>query len=209
MNNFYFFCCYSTMNSSFENFWWSQNKIVAGIDEAGRGALAGPVIAGAVILDPRTKIKGLNDSKKLTPKRRAALYDDICRSALAVGVGVVEAPIIDSINILQGTMEAMRRAVQRLETIPDHVLIDGNASPFRDVSVSHETVIGGDAQSVSIAAASIVAKVTRDNVMVELGKVYPQYGFEKHKGYGTKQHYAALATHGPVNDLHRQSFRLL
>jgi len=202
--------CAHMCTTRLEECWWNQEKVVVGIDEAGRGALAGPVVAGAVVLNPQKLISGMNDSKKLSAKKRAELYDTILRDAIGVGVGVVPAAVVDNINILQATLEAMRLALRNLQMRPEqayHVLVDGNRSPFDD-DVSHETVVGGDAKSQSIAAASVVAKVTRDRMMVKCADTYPEYGFERHKGYGTSAHYKALAALGPVAALHRQSFRL-
>lgn len=198
------------MENKFEIVWWNQKKSVAGVDEAGRGALAGPVVAAAVVLDPNKPIVGLNDSKKLSHKKRTLLYQEIHEKALAVGVGIVDARAIDQMNILQATLEAMRQAINKLPRVPDHVLIDGNKSPFsNNNAISHEVIVGGDAKSMSIAAASIVAKVSRDKMMMnEIDQAYPQYGFQRHKGYGTKQHYSALRQHGSIKTLHRQSFRL-
>ncbi len=181
-----------------------RSRLVAGIDEAGRGPLAGPVVAAAVILDPQRPIEGLRDSKKLTAKRRANLHDEIFALAQAVGVGLSQRREIDRINILGGTMAAMQRAVDNLPQQPDHLQIDG-----QHITLNHpsqETIIEGDDQVPAISAASIVAKVTRDRIMAEYHKVYPQYGFDRHKGYGTKAHLAALAEHGAC-PIHRQSFR--
>jgi len=177
---------------------------IAGIDEAGRGPLAGPVVASAVILDPERPIEGLADSKKLTAKRREALFRLISDQALAVGVGISQRREIDRDNILQATVAAMNRAVQALPRPADHLRIDGQH--IRLEHASQETIIDGDEKVPSISAASIVAKVTRDRLMVEYHKVYPEYDFQQHKGYGTKAHLAALAAHGAC-PIHRQSFR--
>ena len=178
-------------------------QCICGVDEAGRGPLAGPVYAAAVILPRGLVIEGLNDSKKLTEKRREALYDVIVEQAVAYGIGSADEKEIDEINILQATFLAMRRAIARLSVRPDLALIDGNRDS--DFGVPAETVVGGDGKSANIAAASILAKVTRDRVMLEYAEQYPQYGFDVHKGYGTKRHYEALREYGPC-PIHRQSF---
>ena len=178
-------------------------QCICGVDEAGRGPLAGPVYAAAVILPRGLVIEGLNDSKKLTEKRREALYDVIVEQAVAYGIGSADEKEIDEINILQATFLAMRRAIARLSVRPDLALIDGNRDS--DFGVPAETIVGGDGKSANIAAASILAKVTRDRVMLEYAKQYPQYGFDVHKGYGTKRHYEALREYGPC-PIHRQSF---
>lgn len=176
---------------------------ICGVDEAGRGPLAGPVYAAAVILPRGLIIEGLNDSKKLTEKRREALYDEIIEKAVAYGIGCADEKEIDEINILQATFQAMRRAIAALSVRPDLALIDGNRDT--DFGVSSKTIIKGDSLSANIAAASILAKVTRDRRMVEYAESYPQYGFEVHKGYGTKRHYEALREYGPC-EIHRQTF---
>lgn len=176
---------------------------VCGIDEAGRGPLAGPVCAGAVLLPPELEIPGLNDSKKLTDKKRRALYDEITRQAVAWAVCMVDEKVIDEINILQATFRAMAGALAGLKTVPDFVLVDGNRDP--ELGIATQTVVKGDARSANVAAASILAKVTRDRFMEQQAERYPQYGFEIHKGYGTKAHYAALREYGPC-PIHRQSF---
>ena len=178
-------------------------QCICGVDEAGRGPRAGPVYAAAVILPRDLVIEGLNDSKKLTEKRREALYDVIVAQALAYGIGSADEKEIDEINILQATFLAMRRAIAQMSIRPDLALIDGNRDS--DFGVPAETVIGGDGKSANIAAASILAKVTRDRVMLEYAEQYPQYGFDVHKGYGTKRHYEALREFGPC-PIHRQSF---
>ncbi len=177
--------------------------LVCGVDEAGRGPLAGPVCAGACILPPGLELPGLDDSKKLSPKRREALYDLITRQALAWAVCMVDERTIDEINILQATFRAMRGAVAALSAAPDYCLVDGNRDP--GLGLPTRTVVKGDATCPSIAAASILAKVTRDRYMLTLDAQYPQYGFAAHKGYGTKAHYAALAQYGP-SPVHRRSF---
>ncbi len=190
--------------------WANENKkfeegfsTICGVDEAGRGPLAGPVYAAAVILPKGLWIEGLNDSKKLTEKRREALYDVIVEKAVAYGIGSADEKEIDEINILQATFLAMKRAIAALPVLPELALIDGNRSC--DFGVPAMTVVRGDSLSANIAAASILAKVTRDRVMQDYALVYPQYGFEVHKGYGTKRHYAALEEFGPC-PIHRQTF---
>ena len=186
-------------DSHFEN----GIQIICGVDEAGRGPLAGPVCAAAVILPPHADIPGLNDSKKLSDKRRRELFPVIKETAIAYGIGIATHEEIDEINILQATYLAMERAIQALSVKPELALIDGNRA--RDFGITVETVVKGDSRSASIAAASILAKVTRDDMMLELADTYPQYGFEIHKGYGTKAHYAALDEHG-ISPIHRMSF---
>lgn len=179
-------------------------RLVCGVDEAGRGPLAGPVCAAAVILPPDLEIEGLNDSKKLTDKRRRALYDVITDQAIAYGIAFASEQEIDEINILQATFLAMRRAVEQLAIKPDLALVDGNREPdFGAIPI--KTIIKGDSLSASIAAASILAKVTRDRYMEEQDIIYPQYGFALHKGYGTQAHYAALREFGAC-PLHRRTF---
>ena len=176
---------------------------VAGVDEAGRGPLAGPVIAGAVILDPEKPIAGLRDSKRLSASRRDELYDQIRERALAWAVGRAEVEEIDRINILQATMLAMRRAVEALQPFADHALIDGNRCP--DLYCTAQAIIKGDSKVLAISAASIVAKVTRDREMVELDRSYPGYGLARHKGYPSKAHIEALESLG-VTPVHRRSY---
>lgn len=178
--------------------------VICGVDEAGRGPLAGPVCAAAVILPPDLEIEGLNDSKKLTEKKREALYDIIVEKALAYGIAFASETEIDEINILQATFLAMGRAVEQLGIQPDLVLVDGNREPELN-GLPVKTIIKGDSLSANIAAASILAKVTRDRRMLELDTQYPQYGFALHKGYGTQAHYAALREHG-ASPVHRQTF---
>lgn len=177
---------------------------LCGVDEAGRGPLAGPVYAAAVILDPDVVIDGVNDSKKLSEKRREALFDEICEKAVAYGIASASVEEIEEMNILQATFLAMSRAVAALSLTPDFVLVDGNQVP-RGIDRPIETVVKGDARSASIAAASILAKVSRDRYMLALDEQYPQYAFSKHKGYGTKVHCEALQTFGPSPE-HRLSF---
>lgn len=176
---------------------------ICGIDEAGRGPLAGPVCAAAVILPERLDIPGLNDSKKLTDKKRRELFPIIEEQAVAFGLGWASQEEIDEINILQATFLAMSRAVEQLKIRPDLALVDGNRAPALDLPV--ETVVQGDSLSASIAAASVLAKVSRDDVMLRMAEEYPGYGFEVHKGYGTKAHYEALQKFGP-SPIHRRTF---
>jgi ribonuclease HII len=182
----------------------SADDIVCGVDEAGRGPLAGPVVAAAVIFDPaKPMIRGLDDSKALTALKREALYDKIVERALAYCIASATVEEIDSLNILHATMLAMKRAVEGLSVVPTLVKVDGNRCPT--LSIRSEAVIGGDALVKSISAASILAKVTRDRMLVELHQAYPMYGFDAHAGYGTPQHLAALREHGPCEH-HRRSF---
>ena len=178
-------------------------RLIAGIDEAGRGPLAGPVVAAAVVFDPATRILGIDDSKRLLPDRRAELYDRIMEAALGVGVGIVDHAEIDRINILNSTFGAMHQALERLAVRPDHLLIDGDRFDGGDPPFT--TVIDGDEFCFSIAAASIIAKVTRDGIMVECDALYPGYGFARHKGYATPGHCEALLRLGPCA-IHRLSF---
>ena len=178
-------------------------KYIAGVDEAGRGPLAGPVYTAAVILPEGTFIEGINDSKKLSEKKREELFDVICEKASAYCIAEVSHTRIDEINILNATFEAMNKAVNGLNIRPDYVLIDGNR--IKGMEIPHETVVKGDAKSISIAAASILAKVSRDRVMYEMAKQYPLYGFDKHKGYGTKAHCDAILKYGAC-EIHRRSF---
>lgn len=178
-------------------------RLICGVDEAGRGPLAGPVCAAAVILPEHLQIPGLNDSKKLTDKKRRELFPVIQEQAIAYGIGLASEQEIDEINILQATFLAMRRALEQLTVRPEIALIDGNRET--DFGLPVKTVVKGDSLSANIAAASVLAKVTRDNIMVELAQQYPEYGFEIHKGYGTKAHYQALRTYGPC-PIHRKTF---
>lgn len=177
--------------------------LICGVDEAGRGPLAGPVCAAAVILPEHLQIPGLNDSKKLTDKKRRELFPIIQEQAVAWGIGLASETEIDEINILQATFLAMRRALEQLNARPEIALIDGNRET--DFGLPVKTVVKGDSLSANIAAASVLAKVTRDNIMVEMAEQYPEYGFEIHKGYGTKAHYEALRTYGPC-PIHRKTF---
>lgn len=179
------------------------NGYLAGVDEAGRGPLAGPVVAAAVILPEGAEIDGINDSKKLSEKKREALFDVIKDKALAYAVCMAGAERIDEINILRATMEAMRGAVEKLGLKPDYVIVDGNRMP--ELTVPGEAVVKGDSKSMAIAAASVLAKVTRDRYMREAARKFPGYGFEKHKGYGTKAHYEAIERLG-VCGIHRRTF---
>jgi len=181
----------------------SIHEYICGIDEVGRGPFAGPVVAAAVILPKECEILFLNDSKKVPEKKREVLFDEIMEKALAVGIGVVSPQIIDEINILQATFVAMREAISNLSITPNILLNDAVIIP--DIDIEQVPIIKGDAKSVSIAAASIIAKVTRDRMMIEYDKEYPEYGFASHKGYGTKIHIEALKTHG-VLPIHRRSF---
>lgn len=178
---------------------------ICGVDEVGRGPLAGPVVAAACILPIDETFIYLNDSKKVTEKRREALYEQIVSKAISYGIGIVSHDIIDEINILQATYLAMGRAVNNMNIRPNVCLIDAVTIPNLDKDILQVPIIKGDAKSVSIAAASVLAKVTRDRLMVELGSKYPEYGFEKHKGYGTKAHAEAIRRHGPVPE-HRRTF---
>ena len=178
-------------------------ELICGVDEAGRGPLAGPVCAAAVILPRDAEIPGLNDSKKLSDKKRRELFPIIKEKAICYGIGLASHEEIDEINILQATYLAMERALAQLVVTPQQVLIDGNRT--KDFGLPVKTVVHGDSLSMSIAAASVLAKVTRDDLMLEMAKEYPQYGFEIHKGYGTKAHYEALRTYG-VCPIHRNSF---
>ncbi|MFZ3220808.1 MAG: ribonuclease HII [Rhodoferax sp.] len=182
---------------------WDTPGLIAGVDEAGRGPLAGPVVAAAVILDERNPIEGLADSKVLTARRRAQLYDEIRAKALCCSIAEASVEEIDQINILQATMLAMRRAVEGLRLKPTKVLVDGNRLPVLDVLA--EAIVKGDSKVPAISAASILAKVTRDRWCAELDAQYPQYGFAGHKGYGTAEHLAALQLHGACPQ-HRKTF---
>lgn len=192
------------------NMWEIENRhfqqgivTICGVDEAGRGPLAGPVCAAAVILPPNLEIPGLTDSKKLSDKRRRELYPVIMEQAIAYGIGLASHEEIDQINILQATFLAMERAMAQLTVRPDLALIDGNRQ--RDFGLPVETVVKGDSLSASIAAASVLAKVTRDDIMLEMAQLHPGYGFEIHKGYGTKAHYQALQELG-LSPIHRMTF---
>ena len=193
-----------------ENMWAYENELLAdgyelicGVDEAGRGPLAGPVCAAAVILPPHVDIPGLNDSKKLSDKKRRELFPLIQEKAIAYAIAFSDEKEIDDVNILQATFLAMQRAVSQLSVQPDYILVDGNRMP--NLSAPAKAVVKGDSLSASIAAASVLAKVTRDDWMLKMATQYPAYGFEIHKGYGTKAHYAALSDNGPC-EIHRMTF---
>ncbi|MDR3563831.1 MAG: ribonuclease HII [Negativicutes bacterium] len=187
-----------------ENEFYTQGyRLIAGVDEAGRGPLAGPVVVAAVILPVECRIPGLNDSKKLSAKQRTTLYTSICSQAIAVQCTMIDAAQIDRVNIYQATLQGMYAVLAALRPSPDAALID--AMPLRNLTIPHLSLIHGDALSASIAAASIIAKVERDRFMEELDTQYPEYGFSQHKGYGTPAHLAALHQHGPC-PIHRRSF---
>ncbi|MGA3287351.1 MAG: ribonuclease HII [Bacteroidota bacterium] len=195
---------HSLVNLDMERTLWAQNiEHIAGVDEAGRGPLAGPVVAAAVIFPKEFVIYGVNDSKKLSARKREELFMMISQQAMSVGVGIIDHKVIDRINILQATHLAMRRALENLAVKPDYVLVDGNS--FKHDTLRFQNIIGGDAKSFTIAAASIIAKVTRDRLMCELDACFPQYGFARHKGYGTPQHIEAIRTYG-ICEIHRRSF---
>ena len=178
-------------------------KFIAGVDEAGRGPLAGAVFAACVILPENCILEGIDDSKKLSAKKRDELFDVIRQKAIAYSISSIDEKIIDEINILNATHMAMNKAVDEMSVVPDYVLIDGNS--IKNMNIPHETVVKGDSKSISIAAASILAKVARDRYICEIAKEYPQYGFEKHKGYGTKIHNEAILKYGPC-PIHRITF---
>lgn len=191
------------MMMSFENSLSERGyQYIAGIDEAGRGPLAGPVVAAAVILKKDCEILGLTDSKKLSKQKREDYYSYLMEEALAIGVGIADAAEIDELNIYEASKSAMMKAVQALNTDPDYLLIDAMSLPLH---IQQSSIIKGDAKSASIAAGACIAKVTRDRLMDEYAKKYPLYGFDKHKGYGTKEHLEALAKNGP-SPIHRRSF---
>lgn len=178
-------------------------RFIAGVDEAGRGPLAGPVYAAAVILPEDVRLDGINDSKKLSPKKRGELFEEITEKAVAYAVFSVDEKQIDEINILRATHMAMNGAVSRLSQKPDYVIIDGNS--IGGMEIPHETVVKGDSKSISIAAASILAKVSRDRYIIKMAELYPEYQFEKHKGYGTKEHIEAILKYG-ASPIHRKTF---
>lgn len=189
----------------YENKLWSEGySKIAGVDEAGRGPLAGPVYAAAVIFEKGTVIEGINDSKKLSEKKREKLFDEIIEKALSYAIVSVDEKEIDKINILNASLKAFSLAVEKLSQKPDYVLFDGNRAP--QMNIPFEAVVKGDAKSQAIAAASILAKVSRDRYITEMDKIYPQYGFAGHKGYPTKEHKEAVAKHGP-SPIHRLTFR--
>lgn len=189
---------------SFEKMLWLRGKLPAGVDEAGRGPLAGPVVAAAVVFPQGCRLDGINDSKKLSPKTREKLFDEIKKSALATAVAVIKPEIIDEINILRAALLAMEHAVKNLDTQPNYLLIDGKY-PIRN-QIQQKAIIKGDAKCCSIAAASILAKVTRDAIMDEYHFLYPEYNFRQHKGYPTKEHLEAIRNFGP-SPIHRKSFK--
>lgn len=178
--------------------------IICGVDEAGRGPLAGSVVAAAVILNPVSSISGLNDSKKLSEKKREYLFQQIIQHATSYAIAEADVEEIDSLNILQASLLAMTRAIGKLTIKPDKALIDGNKIPKSDIYC--EAIIGGDALIAEISAASILAKVTRDRQLIELDRQYPEYGFARHKGYGTREHLVAIEKYGPIPGIHRTSF---
>jgi ribonuclease HII len=179
--------------------------LICGVDEAGRGPLAGNVVAAAVILNPDKPIAGLNDSKKLSEKKREQLFELIIRDSLAYAIAEASVAEIDELNILQASLLAMKRAINALNVTPHKALIDGNKIPSQ-LTIAAEAIIGGDALIAEISAASILAKVTRDQQLIQLDKLYPDYGFAKHKGYGTKLHLEAITKHGVLKGIHRTSF---
>ncbi|NLJ88163.1 MAG: ribonuclease HII [Epulopiscium sp.] len=191
--------------SKYENNYYNKGlEYIAGVDEAGRGPLAGPVVAAAVILPKDAVILGINDSKKLSLIKREELFEIINKEALSISIGIIDPQTIDRINILQATFKAMRKAIDGLSIRPDMILVDGNNS-ITDISIPQKKIIKGDQKSISIAAAAIVAKVTRDRLMDEFHKLYNDYGFNKHKGYGTKEHIEAIKKYG-LCPIHRLSF---
>lgn len=191
------------MNEYIEKYLKAGNNVIAGVDEAGRGPLAGPVFASVVILPIDHNIIGLKDSKKLSEKKREILFDKIINRALDYGIGSASEREIDEINILQATFLAMKRAIEKLKIKPDIILVDGNQDP--GFGLKTECIIKGDSKIDSICAASILAKVSRDRLLKEMANKFPEYGFEKHKGYGTKSHYEALHRYG-ISDFHRKTF---
>jgi len=194
----------SPPNLEFEKEIWAKGRIPAGVDEAGRGPLAGPVVAAAVVLPDDCKIEGLDDSKKLSHSKRKKILEEIKLIAISYAVGIVEPDEIDRINILRAALLAMEISVKQLTTKPDYLLIDGNQKT--SLLLMQETIVKGDSKSCSIAAASILAKVTRDSIMEEYHSIYPEYNFKGHKGYPTKEHYQALREYGPC-PIHRKTFR--
>ena len=190
----------------FERKYWSEGvEIIAGVDEAGRGPLAGPVVAAAVVFPKEVYLEGVDDSKKLSPHRREQLFPLIHERALGVGIGVVSHEEIDRINIYQASILAMKKALDQLSMVPSLVLADGNS--FRHETLRFENIIKGDARSFTIATASIIAKVTRDGLMREYDRLFPGYGFAKHKGYGTREHVEAIRRNG-LCEIHRRSFKV-
>lgn len=185
--------------------WQDGIRLFAGVDEAGRGPLAGPVVAAAVMFGPGHLIAGVDDSKKLKHEKRIELFDKITAECLDYGIGIIDAAEIDRINIYQATVLAMRKALEQLIPVPEHVLVDGR--PIKNLGYSHTAVVKGDAVSFTMGAASIIAKVVRDDLMCHYARLYPVYGFDVHKGYGTPAHLTALKEHGPCA-IHRRSFRV-
>ena len=194
----------SPPNLEYEKEVWAKGKIPAGVDEAGRGPLAGPVVAAAVILPDDCLLDGLDDSKKLSRTKRESIFEEIKNISICYAIGIVEPQEIDKINILRAALLAMEISVKKLTTKPDYLLIDGNQRT--SLMLIQETIVKGDSKSCSIAAASILAKVTRDTIMEEYHSIYPEYNFRSHKGYPTKEHYAAIREHGPC-PIHRRTFR--
>ncbi len=194
--------CLPTLD--FERKYWDQGiELIAGVDEAGRGPLAGPVVAAAVIFPKDMFIEGVDDSKRLSAKKREVLFHTIYERALGVGVGIVSHEVIDRVNIFQASVLAMRKAIERLHPEPQMILADGNS--FTHDRLRYENIVHGDAKSFTVAAASIIAKVTRDGLMREFHEVFPLYGFDRHKGYGTKRHFEAIRQYG-LCEIHRRSF---
>ncbi|MFA6431175.1 MAG: ribonuclease HII [Candidatus Margulisiibacteriota bacterium] len=192
----------------YENKLISQGfKVVAGVDEAGRGPLAGPIVAAAVVFPNKCKLSGLDDSKKISPDKREKLFIKIFEKAIAVGIGILDHKIIDKINIGKANSLVMKMAIENLKLLPDFVLVDGKRS-ILEIDIEQRAIVGGDGKSASIAAASIIAKVTRDRMMVKYHAQFPQYGFIDHKGYGTKEHYKKIKKYGPC-PIHRRTFNLL
>lgn len=190
--------------NAFENEGYNKGYVyIGGIDEAGRGPLAGPVVASVVVFKPNTKIEGINDSKKLSESKRDELFDIIKEEALDYGIGIVNNEEIDEFNILNATYMAMKKAINCLEKTPDYLLVDAATIP--GIDTDQKAIIKGDSKSISIAAASILAKVTRDSIMYQYEEMYPGYGFKSHKGYGTKEHYEAIEKLG-ITPIHRKSF---
>ncbi|MGO0882683.1 ribonuclease HII [Clostridioides difficile] len=188
----------------FENEGYDRGYLyIGGIDEAGRGPLAGPVVASIVVFKKNTKIEGVNDSKKLSEAKRDELFDIIKKEALDYGIGIVNNEEIDEFNILNATYMAMKKAINCLKKTPDYLLVDAATIP--GIDIVQNPIVKGDSKSISIAAASILAKVTRDSIMYQYDRIYPQYGFKSHKGYGTKEHYEAIEKHG-ITPIHRKSF---
>jgi len=186
-------------------FWSRGLRYVAGVDEAGRGPLAGPVVAAAVVFPDYIEIRGIDDSKKLSERKREELFEVIGRTAVSIGVGIVDHVVIDEVNILNATFRAMHSALSQLRCSPEHILVDGPL--FAGANIPYTALVNGDSVSVSIAAASIVAKVTRDRLMRQYDMDFPQYGFARHKGYGTREHIEAIRKFG-LCEIHRKSFRI-